>query len=127
MKITMITSGILGLLLLVLGIRVVLARMKDSISLGDGGNPELLKRVRAHGNSAEWVPIGLILLFLAEQGFGGTWFVLALAAMLVAGRVLHPFGLRPGPPNPARSLGMVFTWTSIGLLAILVLVHAIAG
>jgi uncharacterized protein len=127
MKVTMITAGILGLLLLVLGIRVVQLRMKGRISLGDGDNPELLGRIRAHGNCAEWAPIGLILLFLAEQGYGATWFVVALAALLVAGRVLHPFGLGGGPPNAARTLGMVFTWTAIGLLAPLVLVGGMMG
>jgi hypothetical protein len=121
----MVTAGILGLLLLVLGLRVVMMRMKGRISLGDGDNPELLTRIRAHGNCAEWVPIGLFLLFLAEQSLGRSWIVIALAVLLVAGRVLHPFGLRPGPPNPARSLGMVLTWTSVGVLAILVLLRGL--
>ena len=39
------------------------------------------------------MPIGLFLLFLAEQSLGSGWVVIVLAAMLVAGRVLHPFGL----------------------------------
>jgi uncharacterized membrane protein YecN with MAPEG domain len=125
MQVTMFAAGILGLLMLVLGVRVVQMRMQGRISLGDGDNPELLKRIRAHGNCAEWVPIGLFLLFLAEQAAGPTWYVIALAALLVTGRLLHPFGLKPGPPNPARTLGMVFTWTAIGLLAILVLVLAV--
>lgn len=119
MHITMITAGILGLLLLVLGIRIVQFRMQKRISLGDGDNPELLTRIRAHGNAAEWIPIGLFLLFLAEQYLGSTWPVMALAALLVAGRLLHPFGLANRDPNARRSLGMVFTWTAIGLLALL--------
>jgi uncharacterized protein len=125
MQVTMITSGLLGLLLLVLGIRIVRLRMATRISLGDGDNADLLTRVRAHGNAAEWVPIGLILLFLAEQAQGAHWLVVALAAMLVAGRLLHPFGLANRSPNAARSLGMVLTWTAVGGLAILVLVHGL--
>jgi uncharacterized membrane protein YecN with MAPEG domain len=124
-KVTLITAGMLGLLLLVLGIRIVQLRMQTRISLGDGDNPELLTRVRAHGNAAEWIPIGLILLFLAEQSLGSHWAVITLAALLVLGRLLHPFGLANRAPNAARSLGMVLTWIAVGLLAILVLLRGL--
>lgn len=125
MQVTMISAGLLGLLLVALGARVVSIRLRDKVSLGDGGDAALLARIRAHGNCAEWAPIGLILLFLTEQAHGGAWFVVALAAMLVTGRVLHPFGLRTPEPNIARSLGMVLTWASIGIMALLLLVRAI--
>jgi uncharacterized membrane protein YecN with MAPEG domain len=121
----MITAGLLGLLMLLLGIRIVQLRMKTRISLGDGDNPEMLTRMRAHGNAAEWIPIGLILLFLAEQAQGAHWLVVGAAALLVAGRMVHPLGLANRAPNAARTLGMVFTWTAVGGLAILVLVHGI--
>jgi uncharacterized membrane protein YecN with MAPEG domain len=125
MQVTMIAAGILGLLLLGLGIRVVQFRMKTRISLGDGDNPDLETLVRAHGNAAEWIPIGLILLFLAEQAQGAHWLVVAGVTLLVAGRMLHPFGLANRSPNVARTLGMVFTWTAIGGLAILIFAHGI--
>jgi len=125
MQVTMISAGLLGLLLIVLGARVVAIRLRGKVSLGDGGNAVLLARIRAHGNCAEWAPIGLILLFLAEQAYGGTWFVIALALMLVTGRLLHPFGLRSLKVNVARSLGMVLTWASLALMALLLLAHAL--
>jgi len=121
MQITMIAAGLLGLLLLILGVRIVMMRMRNRISLGDGDNPDLLTRIRAHGNAAEWIPIGLILLFLAEQRLGFGWPVIALAALLVIGRLLHPFGLANREPNALRSLGMVFTWTAVGSLALIAL------
>jgi len=125
MQVTMISAGLLGLLILVLGVRVVALRMRDKISLGDGGDAALLARIRAHGNCVEWAPIGLILLFLAEQAHGQAWFIVALAAMLVIGRILHPFGLRRTEVNAARSLGMILTWISLGILALLLLAHAL--
>ncbi|MFN7397556.1 MAG: MAPEG family protein [Sandaracinobacter sp.] len=125
MQITMMSAGILGLLLLFLGIRVVQLRMQTRISLGDGDDPDMVTRVRAHGNAAEWIPIGLFLLFLAEQAQGSHWLVVTGAAFLVAGRLLHPFGLANRSPNAARTLGMVLTWTALGGLAILVFVHGI--
>jgi uncharacterized membrane protein YecN with MAPEG domain len=125
MQVTMIAAGLLGLWLLLLGVRVVQLRLKTRISLGDGNDPEMQTRVRAHGNAAEWIPIGLFLLFLAEQAQGPHWLVVSGAALLVVGRLLHPFGLRTRSPNAARTLGMVFTWTAVGGLAILVFVHGI--
>lgn len=125
MQVTMIAAGVLGLLLLVLGVRIVMLRIRTRISLGDGDDPEMLTRMRAHGNAAEWIPIGLILLFLAEQAQGAHWLVVGGAALLVAGRLVHPFGLANRSPNAARSLGMVCTWAAVGGLGILVLVHGI--
>ena len=125
MQVTMITAAILGLLLVILSVRVTLIRRADRISVGDGGNADLALRMRAQGNCTEYVPTGLILLFLAEQAYGATWFVVALAATFVVGRLLHPVGMALPAPNAPRVLGMVGTWTPMALLAILLLVHAI--
>jgi uncharacterized membrane protein YecN with MAPEG domain len=35
---------------------------------GDGGDPEMSQAIRAHGNFAEYVPLGLILLGLVRAG-----------------------------------------------------------
>lgn len=125
MQVTTVTAGLLGLLLLVLGMRVVQLRMKTRISLGVGDSAEMETRVRAHGNAAEWIPIGLILLFLAEQVQGAHWLVVGGAALLVLGRILHPLGLANRSPNAFRTLGMVFTWTAVGGFAIMAFVHGI--
>jgi len=125
MQVTMISAALLGMLLIVLGARVIAIRLKDRVSLGDGGNGLLLSRIRAHGNCVEWAPIGLILLFLTEQAYGKPWFVLVLAAMLVIGRTIHPLGLRKLEPNAARAGGMMLTLFSIGVMALLLLVHAL--
>ena len=125
MQITMVTAGLMGFLLLMLGVRIVLYRRRAGISLGTGGDAGMETRVRAHGNAAEWIPIGLILLFLAEQTQGADWLVGAAAALLVVGRLLHPFGMALPAPNAPRVLGMVLTWAAIGGLALMVLVHGI--
>lgn len=77
-----------------------------SLSIGDGGNVDLHERVRRHGNFVEWVPMILILMMLAEaQGAGPLW-LHAAGALTVAGRVLHPFGLRANAPtHPVRIIG----------------------
>lgn len=124
MQVTMFAAGVLGLLLLALGIRVVAWRYKHRISLGTGNDAELEKRIRQHGNCVEWAPIGLFLLFLAEQAHGRTWFVIAGATALVLGRLLHPLGLRTLSPNVFRSVGVVLTFLSILALSLIVLIAA---
>ena len=47
MTITLLYAGLLSLWLLVLSVRVIAIR-SQGISLGDGGNPVLLRRIRAH-------------------------------------------------------------------------------
>jgi hypothetical protein len=126
MHVSMVTAGLLGLLAIALGIRVVAVRRSAAVLIGDGGNPELLSRIRAHANCMEYAPLGLFLVFLAEQAFGPAWFVIALAAMLVLGRLLHPFGMAKPRVNRTRAIAMVLTWTAMGLTAILLLLQSIA-
>jgi hypothetical protein len=125
MTVTMIAAGILGLLLVILSVRVSLVRRTGAVSLGDGGNPDLLVRIRAQANCAEYVPIGLILLFLAEQLAGAHWAIVALGALLVVARIMHPIGMAMPAPNVPRVLGTAGTWTAIAFLALICLFHGI--
>ena len=62
MFITEFYAGVLAILFFALSIRVVAVRGR--VSLGDGGDPMVLRRMRGHANFAEYVP--LILLNGAE-------------------------------------------------------------
>jgi len=94
MAATLITTGILGLLLLFLGGYVVAGRVKFKIDLGDGGNETMRRRIRAQANFAEYVPVALILLMLVESGpIGPAWLPGALGATLVVARLWHAQGL----------------------------------
>jgi uncharacterized membrane protein YecN with MAPEG domain len=121
----MLTAGVLGLLVVVLGLRVSAARRKFGISLGDGGNPMLQERIRAHGNAVETIPLALILLLLAEQTNGAIWLVIGLAALLVVSRILHPIGIALPAPNAPRLIGIIGTWSVTGGLALMAIVHGI--
>lgn len=83
----------LALIFLILWFRVSAVRGKEKVSFGDGGNVELLRRVRQHGNFIEWTPFVLILMILAE-GMGAPALYLHISgALLLIGRIVHPFGL----------------------------------
>jgi len=127
--VTAFYAGLLALLLLVLGMRLPLLRRRHQVSLGDGGVPALQRAVRMHGNAAETIPIGLILLAVLElQGFS-LWILNAVGGSLLLGRILHPFGLAMGEVGAGwpRVAGMLLTWLSIGAAALLCLLAAVSN
>lgn len=107
-------ASILGILFLALSYRVIQARHKYKVSLGDGGNDDLLRRIRTHGNFVEVVPIALILITLSEvQGMAPAG-IHTLGALLIVSRLLHAYGLSgPAAPFWARAGGMVMAHAAI--------------
>ncbi len=130
MTIVTLYAGLLGLLYLPLAANVIRIRRADRISLGDGGNSLLERRIRAHGNFAEYVPITLILIALAEAGGGAAALIHGLGIVFVIGRAMHAFALSSLTLRlKARVGGMILTLTVIGIAAatcISVAVQAIA-
>lgn len=86
-------------------------------SIGDGGRPELLLKIRRHGNFIEWVPFVLMLMILAEaQGTSAGW-LHAAGALLLVGRLAHPFGLKIDNGNhPLRYVGNGTNLLATGVL-----------
>ena len=124
--VTPIYAGLLGLLLFALSAMVIKARIRAGVSIGDGSDAELAHAIRAQGNFAEYAPMGVVLLALAE--LQGAPFVAlhALGAVLFLGRALHAFGLtRRNDLHPARKIGMVLTFSSIVFTSLGLLGHAL--
>jgi uncharacterized membrane protein YecN with MAPEG domain len=96
----------LGLIFLVLFFRVSAMRSGMGLSIGDGGNPQMLQRIRQHGNFVEWTSMVLILMILAE-GMGAPALYLHISgALLLIGRIAHPFGLKiDNAGHPLRYVG----------------------
>jgi len=107
---TALIAGLLGLFFIRLAMKVIAARRAAKVSIGDSDDPALLRASRVHANFAEYVPLTLILMALAEI-LGTPWFVIVLlGAMLIAGRLLHAHGLGQEPDNfRARVRGMQLT------------------
>jgi uncharacterized membrane protein YecN with MAPEG domain len=96
----------LVVIFLVLWFGVSAMRSSLKVSVGDGGDARLLERIRRHGNFVEWVPFVLILMALAEANGAGAVWVHVSGVLLVAGRVVHPFGLKhDNPTHPLRIAG----------------------
>lgn len=108
-------AALLGFVFVWLATRVVKARRQYHVALG---TPHRLveRAVRAHGNFAEYVPFALLLMALLETGNLPDWALHVLGTGLVAGRVLHAWGISREPENLRfRALGMSLTFTVIGL------------
>ena len=115
--ITLLFAAALGLLNLWLSIRTGMLRVRGKASIGDGGDPLLLARMRAHANFVEYVPMALILMALIELIVGHSTILWAVGSLLVVGRLIHPFGMERAAPNPFRVGGILITYlVTLGLV-----------
>lgn len=120
--VTPIYAAILALLMVGLSVRVILRRGAAGISVGDGGDKELLKRIRVQANCSEYGPMGVILLLVVELSGATVLTLHELGLMLVAGRVMHAVGMSTTPQISAlRIMGMGLTFTMLVLSAVLAL------
>lgn len=112
MTITPLYASVLALIYVALSFRVIGVRRAGRISLGDGGDDELARRIRVHGNFAEYVPFALILMMLMELQGRSLYALHFIGISLLVGRLLHAFGIstRQGMPRVA---GMVLTFTAL--------------
>jgi uncharacterized membrane protein YecN with MAPEG domain len=111
MRITALYAGLLAVLFVLLSVHVIRRRLSNMVSLGDGGDAELSRRIRVHGNFAEYVPLGLILIGLSESLGAAPLLVHGLGLALLVGRLSHAWGLSPANKMQAfRTVGMVLTF-----------------
>lgn len=94
-------GAVLALLFAGLSIWVMARRLSANVLHGDGGDAVLLHRARSQANFAEYVPLILIVVGLLEAHGGSRTLVHGLLAVLLVGRVLHPFGMT-APANSPR-------------------------
>lgn len=59
-------AAVLSLLLIALSLNISRLRMRHQIAFGDGGQADLTKAMRAHGNSLEQSVLFIVLLYLGE-------------------------------------------------------------
>lgn len=108
--ITPLYAALAALLLLFLTFRVITLRRGKQVAFGDGGVPELMHAIRAHGNFVEYVPFALLLILLIELTGGARGTVHGLGATLIVARVFHIWGVLPvNGPFFGRAIGVVLT------------------
>jgi uncharacterized membrane protein YecN with MAPEG domain len=114
MPIVALYAAVLAIVFVLLSVRVVRLRGRARATLGDAGDAVLQRAIRVHGNFAEYVPFGLLLIFFAETGGAAAGLVHALCGCLVAGRLVHAYGVSQVRETLAfRVAGMVLTFTAL--------------
>ena len=117
-SITALYAGILALVVIALAINVTVYRVKLRISVGDGGNAQMLRMIRLHGNAVEYVPITLLLMLIYELNGGSHTVLHAAGFAMLAGRIVHAWGLSLSDmPNRGRQIGQSLTWLTVIALA----------
>jgi len=126
--ITALYAGLLALLVLFLALRIPPLRMKKRVGLGDGGDSQLRRAIRMHGNAVEYIPLGLILLMVLETSGASLWILHAVGGSLLLGRILHAIGLaRSEGSSVWRGAGMLLTVFSILGAALYCLLIAVSS
>lgn len=115
--ITALYTGLTIILAIVLGAGIGLYRGKTKISMGDGGDPQALLRMRRHGNLVETAALTLLAMAIIEANGASATLLHALGAVYLLARIAHPFGLRAdNVSHPLRAIGAGFS-TLVMLIA----------
>jgi uncharacterized membrane protein YecN with MAPEG domain len=91
--VTLTFAAAVALINLWLQIRVGRVRGSEKVSIGDGGNELVLRRMRAQANLVENAPFAGLLVLALELTCGTGPLLWSTAALFVIGRLVHPFGM----------------------------------
>ncbi|MEO0398350.1 MAG: MAPEG family protein [Pseudomonadota bacterium] len=124
--ITGLYAGIAAIMLVYLSFRVVGARRRNKVSLGDGGVPELERAMRVQANFVEYTPLLLLLLAIIEMNGLAAAGVHGLGAGVIAARVIHFIGFSSeSAPFQFRVGGAALTFLLLLGLGALVIAQSV--
>jgi hypothetical protein len=119
-------ASILVLIFVVLSARVIQMRASAKIGIGTGNDPAMERRIRVHGNFAEYVPLALLLLTFMEMLHMSRYLIHVLCIVLIVARVVHAIGVTPVQENfPMRVGSVLFTFAVLVIAALALLIHVL--
>ncbi len=114
-------APLFALFYVALSINVIRTRRREKIGLGSGGNRAVERAMRVHANFAEYVPLALLLLLILEQSGGSTLLLHGLFLVLLAGRLIHAWGVSQQNENFGfRVSGMTMTFAVMIISSIVI-------
>ncbi|SHN52642.1 MAPEG family protein [Erythrobacter sanguineus] len=123
LPVTLAAAAAAAILNIWLSIRIGAVRTALGISVGDGGNENLQRRMRAQLNYVENTAFVLVLIGALELAGRGSWWLAYVAAAYFIGRVAHGFGMDGGNLKVGRMIGTLTTMlVQVGLAVVAVLV-----
>ena len=109
LPITLTLAGVAALINIWLMVRVGRVRASEKVSIGDGGNEKVIRRMRAHANYGESLPIVLILIGVIELATGTAVWLWLVGGIYMLGRVAHGIGMDGGKFGKGRMVGTILT------------------
>jgi len=118
LPITLTSAAAAAIISIWLMMRVGRVRGAEKVSIGDGGNENVIRRMRAHANFVEGTPFVLVLIAAIELADkGGAWLPY-VAGIYMLGRVAHGVGMDGGTMGWGRMVGTMITILTLLGLAI---------
>lgn len=116
LPLTLTMAAAAGLINLWLAIRIGQVRTSQKVSVGDGGNEFVIRRMRAQANFVEFTPFVLILIGALEcSGYAATWLWI-VGVVYMIGRLAHGLGMDGGALGIGRMIGTLTSMlTLLGL------------
>ena len=127
LPVTLCAAAAAAIINIWLSMRIGGVRRAEKISIGDGGNDLLSRRMRAQLNFAENVPLALVLFAAIElSGKGGQWLAI-VAGVFMLGRVAHGLGMDGTSFGVGRAIGTATTMLIMLGLAIYAVLIALGS
>lgn len=128
LPVTLAAAAAAAILNIWLMVRVGAVRNAEKVSIGDDGNENVIRRMRAHANFTENAPFVLILIGAIElTGKGDPWLAY-VAGLFMLARVAHGFGMDGGALMAGRMIGTLvsmLTLLGLGIAAVLIVLGVI--
>jgi len=113
LPISLAAAGAAALINLWLSFRIGAVRSAKKVSVGDGGDENLIRRMRAQANFIENTPIALILIALIEAARPMNQWLAIVAAVFILSRIAHGLGMDGGALKTGRMVGTLITMTTL--------------
>ncbi len=108
-RVTLLYGGLCALLQTLLGINISLRRMVQKVYVGAQLDKSWQMRIRAHGNAAEWIPLGIVLLLALELSGAPSLPLHVLGGAFFVARLLHATGFLTGLPLSVAGASLTYT------------------
>ncbi len=118
LPVTLAMAAACALINIWLSLRIGTVRHARKVSVGDGGDEALIRRMRAQANFIENTPIVLILAALIEFARPGNAWLAGIAVAYVFARIAHGLGMDGGAFQIGRGVGTLITMLTLLGLAI---------
>ena len=126
--VTSIYAALLAFFFIYLSTRVIAARRSCRVAIWTGGRPELERAARVHANFAEYAPIALLLMLLAETARCPAAAMHIAGVVLIAGRMVHAWGVsRQREDYRFRTAGTAMSFAVVAALAMFLLVRGLSA